>query len=272
MTLQRADGIVQIPALSEGIAPDSEIDIKLIRSINDIENTLVCIGSHDNALDMLANFLKKRYSRYSLSSAHVGSMGGLMAIKKMEAHVAGTHLLDVKTGEYNVPFVQRFLGDIPLRVMNLVYRQQGLIVPKGNPKNIRNMNDLGRDDVVFINRQAGSGTRLLTDKCLRENGIDEKDVKGYDNEEYTHMGVASAVASGTADAGMGILTASIALDLEFVPLAKERYDLVMRNEHLETPVVKALLEIISSDTEFRDSVISLGGYDASDMGETIYKQ
>ncbi len=272
MTLQRADGIIQIPALSEGIAPESNVEVTLIRSKNEIVNTVVCIGSHDNTLDVLTNFLKRRFPSYSLSSAHVGSMGGLMAIKKSDAHVAGTHLLDEETGEYNIPFIQRLLKDVSLKVINLVYRQQGFIVRQGNPKNIKDINDLTREDIIFINRQPGSGTRLLTDKCLREKGINPLNIKGYDKEEFTHMGVASAVASGAADSGMGILTAAIALGLEFIPVAKERYDLVVRGEYFETPMIKTFLQIITFDNEFKDAVFSLGGYDVSDMGEVVYEQ
>jgi len=272
MTLQRADGIIRIPALSEGIAPGSEVDVTLIRSKNEIKNTLVCIGSHDNTLDVLANFLKKRYPSMSLSSAHVGSMGGLMAIKKSEAHIAGTHLFDEITGEYNIPFIQRLLKGIPLKVINLVYRQQGLLVRKGNPKNIQAVDDLVRDDIVFINRQPGSGTRLLTDKCLKESGVSAQAVDGYEKEEFTHMGVASAVASGAADTGMAILTAAIALDLEFIPVTNERYDLVIRNEDFEKPMIQSFLHIITSDDEFRDTVLSLGGYDLRDMGKIVYEQ
>jgi len=272
MTLQRADGIIRVPALSEGIAPGSEVDVMLIRSKNDIKKTLVCIGSHDNTLDVLANFLKKRYPSFSLSSAHVGSMGGLMAIKKSEAHIAGTHLLDEATGEYNIPFIQRLLKGIPLKVMNLVYRKQGLLVRKGNPKNIQTVDDLVRDDVVFINRQPGSGTRLLTDKCLKESGIPAQDVDGYDKEEFTHMGVASAVASGAADTGMAILTAAIALDLEFIPVSNERYDLVIRDDDIGIAMMQAFLHIVTSDNEFRETVLSLGGYDVRDMGKIVYEQ
>jgi putative molybdopterin biosynthesis protein len=272
MTLQRADGIVQIPALNEGIAPDSEVRVTLIRSKKEIENTVVCIGSHDNTLDVLANFLKRRFPNYSLSSAHVGSMGGIMAVKKSEAHAAGTHLLDEKTGEYNIPFIERFLKDLPLKVINLVYRQQGLIVRKSNPKDIQGIDDLTREDAVFINRQPGSGTRLLTDKCLREQGINPIGIKGYDKEEYTHMGIASAVASGAADTGMGILTAAIALGLEFIPIAKERYDLIVKDAYIDSLMIKAFLQIISSDSEFRDAVAALGGYDVSDMGKVVYEQ
>ena len=272
MTLQRADGIVQVPAMSEGIAAETEIDVRLLRSKREIENTIVCIGSHDNALDILANYLKKKFPLYSMSSAHVGSMGGIMAIKKSEAHVAGTHLLDEQSGEYNVAFIRKFLKDVPLKLINLVYREQGLIVRKGNPKNIKNIEDLTRDDVVFINRQPGSGTRLLTDKCLRDKGISPQNIQGYDKEEFTHIGVASAVLSDEADTGMGILTAAIALELDFIPVAHERYDLLIKKEHINTLMIQAFLHIILSDREFRDKVTSLGGYDSRDMGKVMYEQ
>lgn len=271
MSLVRADGIVRIPAMSEGFGAGTEIKVELLRDRREIENTVVCIGSHDNALDLLANILRKKYPKYSLSSAHVGSMGGLMALKKGEAHFAGTHLLDEETGEYNVPFVQRILGDKKMVLMNLVYREQGLMVVKGNPKEISGFIDLTRDDVVFINRQSGAGTRLLTDQYLRQGGISPGDVKGYDREEYTHMGVASAVLSGIADAGMGILASAKALDLDFIPVAKERYDLAIPKEYMKLENVSALIRIIRESREFRETVERLGGYDVTDMGKIIYE-
>ena len=155
MSLVRADGFVRIPAMSEGIGAGTEIDVELMRSKGDIENTIVCIGSHDNALDVLANILKKRFPKFSLSSAHVGSMGGLMALKRGEAHLAGTHLLDEETGEYNVPFIKKLLSEKKIILINLVYREQGLLVLKGNPKNVKGFEDLTRKDVIFVNRQAG---------------------------------------------------------------------------------------------------------------------
>jgi putative molybdopterin biosynthesis protein len=271
MSLVRADGFVRIPAMSEGYGAGTEVSVEMLRSAWEIEKTVVCIGSHDNALDLLANILKKRHPRYSLSSAHVGSMGGLLALKKGEAHMAGTHLLDEETGRYNVPFIQRLLPDRKIVLMNLVYRQQGLIVRKGNPRNIRGFQDLARQDVVFINRQAGAGTRLLTDKHLRELGISPDQVNGYGREEYTHMGVASAVLTGVADTGLGILAAARALELDFIPVAKERYDLAVPVEYTTLGPVSALLEIIKSDREFRNEVEALGGYDISDMGKILYE-
>jgi putative molybdopterin biosynthesis protein len=271
MSLVRADGFVRIPAMSEGIGAGTEINVELIRSKNDIENTIVCIGSHDNALDLLANVLKKRYPGFSLSSAHVGSMWGLLALKRGEAHMAGTHLLDEETGEYNIRFIERLLSDKKIMLINLVYREQGLLVIKGNPKNIKGFEDLTRNDIVFVNRQSGAGTRLLTDKCLRELEINPRDIKGYEREEYTHMGVASAVLTGVADTGLAILASAKALDLDFIPVAKERYDIAIPREFFETEMLQLLIGIIREDAEFREMVTRLGGYDISDMGKVMYE-
>ncbi len=270
MSLVRADGFIRIPAMSEGIGAGADVRVELLRSEHDIGHTIVCIGSHDNALDLLANVLKKRFPKYSLSSAHVGSMAGLMALKRREAHVAGVHLLDEETGEYNVAFIRRLLPDRQMTLINLVYREQGLLVPGGNPKNIRGFSDLTRSDVFFVNRQAGAGTRLLADKCLRELGISTAGVNGYEREEYTHMGVASAVLTGVADTGLAILAAARALGLDFIPVAKERYDLAIPVEYIENDMIKCLLSVIREDNEFRDMVTALGGYDISDMGSVVY--
>jgi putative molybdopterin biosynthesis protein len=271
MSLVRADGFVRIPAMSEGYGAGTDVSVEMLRGTGEIENTVVCIGSHDNSLDLLANTLKRRHPKYSLSSAHVGSMGGLIALKKGEAHIAGTHLLDEETGQYNIPFLRRLLGDRKIVLMNLVYRQQGLIVRRGNPKNINGFQDLAREDIVFINRQSGAGTRLLTDKHLKELGILPDRVKGYGREEYTHMGVASAVLTGVADAGLGILAAARALELDFIPVAKERYDLAVPAEYMVLGPLTALLDIIRSDREFRNEVETLGGYDVSGMGKILYE-
>jgi putative molybdopterin biosynthesis protein len=196
-------------------------------------------------------------------------MGGLMALKRGEAHLAGTHLLDEETGEYNIPFINKLLPDKKIVLINLVYREQGLLVIKGNPKNIRGFEDLTRGDVVFVNRQAGAGTRLLTDKCLGELGIKPKDVKGYDREEYTHMGVASAVLTGVADTGLAILASAVALGLDFIPVAKERYDLAIPEEFFGSEIIQYLVKVIREDVEFKEMVVSLGGYDISDMGKVM---
>ena len=271
MSLVRADGIATVPLSSEGLQAGTEIEVELLRSREDIRNTIVCIGSHDNTLDVLANVVKKKYPQYSLSSAHVGSMGGLMALKRGEAHIAGTHLLDEQTGEYNVSYLRRLLPDRRVVLVNLVYREQGLLVRRGNPKGIRGFSDLVRDDLIFINRQGGSGTRLLLDKALKELGINPALIKGYEREEYTHMAVASAVLTGLADTGLAVDSSAKALDLDFIPVAKERYDLAVPPEHLETGMIAALLDIIRHDEEFRSTVEALGGYDTSDMGKVMYE-
>jgi putative molybdopterin biosynthesis protein len=269
MSLVRADGFIRVPASSEGVAAGQEVAVELLRSAREVENTIVCIGSHDNALDVLANHLKKKHSEFSLSSAHVGSMGGLLALRRGEAHLAGTHLLDEETGEYNVSYLKKLLPDKKTVLVNLVYRTQGFIVLRGNPKSINGFPDLTRSDVVFVNRQAGAGTRLLTDLQLKKLQIDPASVKGYDHEEYTHMAVAAAVLSGAADTGLAVLSAARALGLDFIPVTRERYDLAIPQEFYDTPMMQALLGIIREDTAFRDQIMSMGGYDVSEMGNVI---
>ncbi len=270
MSVVKADGMINIPASSEGYASGSKVDVQLFRGKNEINNTIVCIGSHDNTLDILANILKKNYPEFSMSSAHVGSMGGLMALKKSEAHIAGTHLLDEATGEYNLSFVKKLFQEGSITLINLVYRQQGLMVRKGNPKKIQGFKDLAREDVLFINRQRGSGTRLLLDKHLRDAAISPQSIKGYDREEYTHMAVASAVLTGIADAGLAIYSSAKALGLDFIPVANERYDIAIPSQYIETDMIQILLKLIRVDNEFRETVLSLGGYDIKDMGKVIF--
>jgi len=269
MSLVRADGVLRVPTQSEGIAGGHEVSVELLRASRDIENTIVCIGSHDNALDVLGNFLKKRHPEFSLSSAHVGSMGGLLALKRGEAHFAGTHLLDEATGEYNVSYIKKLIPDKKIVLVNLVYRTQGFIVPKGNPKGIKGFEDLRRGEVVFVNRQAGAGTRLLSDLYLKKLRIDPEAVNGYYHEEYTHMAVAAAVLSGAADTGLAVLSAAQALGLDFVPVAQERYDLAIPQEFYDLPMIQALLGVIREDKEFRERIVGMGGYDVSEMGKVI---
>lgn len=272
MTLVQADGILTVPAASEGLGAGAGVEIELLRSPEEIANTLVFIGSHDNILDVLANLLYRRRPLIRLSSSHVGSMGGIMAIRRGEAHLAGAHLLDEESGEYNVPFIKKMLPDLPLSLVNLAWREQGLLVAKGNPKGIRGFADLRRDDVSFINRQRGAGTRILTDLNLRRLDIAPEEVTGYGREEYTHMTVASAVAGGNADTGLGILAAARALDLDFIPVARERYDLIVPASCAEEGKVAALLEVMRENREFRETVAGLGGYDLKDCGRIIYRQ
>jgi putative molybdopterin biosynthesis protein len=272
MSLVRADGILTIPVGSEGVGAGEKVAVELVRPKAEVDSTLVIIGSHDNILDLIANHLHKERPIIRISSAHVGSMGGIMAIRRNEAHLAGCHLLDEETGEYNVPFLKRFLSTLPLRLINLCYRQQGLIVQKNNPNNIKNFSDIAKKGLVFINRQGGAGTRLLTDKIMRKLSIRPDDITGYDHEEYTHMSVAAAVASGSVDTGMGILAAAKALDLGFIPITEERYDLIIPEQFIADRKVIAVLELMESHKGFHKEILALGGYDLRDCGKIIYQQ
>ncbi len=272
MSLVRADGLLNVPSGKEGIGAGEKVQIELLRPQTEVDSTLVCIGSHDNILDLLANHLHKQRPIVRISSAHVGSMGGIMAIKRGEAHLAGSHLLDEETGEYNISFILRFLKNIPLQLINLCYREQGLIVAKGNPKNVKGFRDIAREKHIFINRQNGAGTRLLTDKVLQDEGIDSSEIVGYDHEEYTHMSVAAAVANGSVDAGLGIRAAANALMLDFVPVAEERYDLIVPRQHLADSKIASVLELIRTNNTFHDAIIALGGYNLRDCGKVMYEQ
>lgn len=271
MSLVRADGLLTVPAGSEGIGAGEKVRIELLRGQSEVDATAVIIGSHDNILDLLANHLHKRRPIIRISSAHVGSMGGIMAIRRGEAHLAGSHLLDEATGEYNVSFLKRFLAQIPLQLINLCHREQGLIVAKGNPKNISTFKDIATGGHSFINRQNGAGTRLLTDKVLRDQGIEPTAINGYSHEEYTHMNVAAAVANGSVDCGMGIRAAANALGLDFVPVAEERYDLIVPKAYLSDSRILAILDLLNHDQEFHRGILALGGYSLRDCGKVLYE-
>jgi putative molybdopterin biosynthesis protein len=268
MSLVRADGIVRIPRGEEGFDAGALVPVSLLRSPGSVSRTIVAIGSHDLTLDLLADEMGQRYPGRRLSSANVGSLGGLLALSRGEAHLAGSHLLDEETGEYNVPYIRRILPDTPVVLLGFVQREQGLIVPKGNPKGIQGLADLTRPDVVTINRQRGAGTRVLLDYRLKLAGIDPRAIQGYERQEFTHLAVAAAVASGAADCGMGILAAARALGLDFVPLDSERYDLVIPAEHYRSERLSPLLEIIRSPA-FAARVRTLGGYATPRIGEVL---
>ena len=265
-SLVRADGIVIVPSGSQGVPAGEKVSVRLYRTPKEIERTIFAIGSHDISLDVMAQFLAVHDRR--LASANVGSLGGLVALRRGEAHLAGAHLLDPESGEYNLPYIRQYLPDVPVRVIALVGREQGLMVPRGNPKAIKSLNDLTNPEVSMINRQRGAGTRILLDYHLAEADLKSEDIQGYEQEEFTHLAVAAAVASGRADCGLGIAAAAQALDLDFIPLFKERYDLIIPKETLESALISPVMSVLE-DPSFRGMVASLPGYDLSPMGKII---
>jgi putative molybdopterin biosynthesis protein len=242
------------------------IQVRLYRSTKEIERTIFCIGSHDLTLDLLAQFLAEHDRRFV--SANVGSQGGLISLRRGEAHLAGSHLLNPETGEYNISYIRQYMPGIPVKVLALVGREQGLIVKKGNPKGIKSLEDLTRSEVQFVNRQRGAGTRVLLDYHLNRVSIAPERIVGYSQEEYTHLGVAAAVASGRADCGLGIAAAAQALELEFIPLFQERYDLVIPKPFPEGDLLAPLLGLLA-ERRFQAAVAQLPGYDVSVMGRTV---
>ncbi len=267
-SLTRANGIFRIPAASEGETCASEVDVALLVPRAQVEETILCTGSHDLCLDVLGNLLNQRRPAHPLASTHVGSLGGIMALRQGMCHLAGSHLLDPADGSYNINYIRKYLAGRDIRIVTLVHREQGFIVARGNPKNIRSVHDLYDNGISFINRQAGSGTRVLLDYELGRHHLDPEGIDGYRQDEYTHMAVAVAVLSGKADTGLGIQSAARALDLDFVPLAEERYDLLIPGELFATPMIQAVLETIDTPA-FQQAAAGMGGYSTRDTGKII---
>ncbi|MBE3554619.1 MAG: molybdopterin biosynthesis protein, partial [Thermicanus sp.] len=269
MSLVRADGLLRIPPSHLGYEQGEEAEIELYRPVEEIERSILITGSHDLSLDLLQSHLRRRDPSRHLISSHVGSMGGILAIQKGEAHVAGIHLFDEKTGSYNIPFLEKYLKGKEAVLVHLAYRTQGWIVAKGNPHKINDVTDIVNKRLIYINRQRGAGTRLLFDDLLRKKGISRAEVYGYEQEALSHLSVAVAVKGGAADVGLGIYSAAKVMDLDFIPVAEEHYELLFLKEFYESEAGKLLIEMITS-SDFRQELESLGGYDLRDAGKVVY--
>jgi putative molybdopterin biosynthesis protein len=267
-SLAKADGIIEIPAISEGLSASQPATVSLLRPLKTINGAILAIGSHDNALALIDGLLRRRDPKLSLTSAHVGSLGGLLALGKGLTHIAGCHLLG-EDGTYNQEAIRRFLPGRGVTLIRLVERSQGLMVLRGNPLKIVSLADLTRPEVTMVNRQKGSGTRALLDYELRKSGLDPQSVRGYEDEEFTHLNVAAAVAGGRAQVGLGVLAAAMALGLEFIPLGWEEYDLAILKRDLNDPKIQVLLEIIRGP-EFQKEAGALGGYGFKRTGAEVF--
>jgi putative molybdopterin biosynthesis protein len=267
-SLVRADGLVLIPTEVEGRHAGDEVDVSLLRSLPEVEGTIVVIGSHDPILDLAASELRNRDPRVSLASTNVGSLGGLLALRDGLCHLAGSHLLEPDTGEYTIPQVDQLLAGRDIAIVRLVHREQGLIVAPGNPLGLGAIADLATPEVRYVNRQRGAGTRVLLDYELQRAGIDAASLRGYSREEPTHLGVAAAISAGRADCGLGVQAAARAFGLGFVPVAREPYDLVLERTVAESDRLAPLWALMET-SQFRSAVEALGGYDASEMCRRI---
>jgi putative molybdopterin biosynthesis protein len=268
-SLVRADGLLVVPAGLEGHHAGEQVRVQLLRGLAEIGRTIVAIGSHDLVLDVAASALRAADPLVTLASSNVGSLGGLVALRDGLCHIAGSHLLDPDTGEYTLPYVDRLFGDdADIAVIRLVHRDQGLMVASGNPLGIAGIDDLTRPDLRYVNRQRGAGTRVLLDHELNRRGLDATRISGYSREEHTHLGVAAAVAAGRADTGMGILAAARAFGLDFIPIAREPYDLVLRASTVDDELLAPLWALLQS-SDFRAEVESLGGYSCAETGRRI---
>ena len=266
MSLVRADGFCIIPQNSEGYEAGETVEVELYKNLDEIENTLVSIGSHDMIMDVIGDMMASQYHNLFLSSTHVGSMGGLMALQRGETVIAPTHLLNEADGRYNEAVLKQLFGSGRVALIKGVSRIQGIMVKKGNPLNIQSVEDLTK--VRYVNRQRGAGTRVLLDYKLKQAGIRPEEIDGYDKEAATHMAVAALVASEEMDAGMGIRPAADAMGLDFIEAGMEEYDFAIDRQNLQLPQVQAFLEILRSPA-FHEKLAELGAYGWEQAGTVI---
>lgn len=267
-SFMKADGILEVPQGTEGYEAGEEVQVRLLSTPEKLQNTLVVIGSHDPLLDEVADMMHRADPTVFMSSSHVGSMGGIMAIRRGEAHAGGCHLLDTETGVYNLSFLKKYFPNGGIRLVRCVGRQQGLMLAKGNPLDIKEFADIAKNGVRYVNRQKGSGTRVLMDYLCEQYAVNVSDIYGYEREELTHTSVAAQIANGSADAGMGIYSAAQLYDLDFLPICIEEYDLIIPDHAWETSVVQQLIATLKSPA-FREKVLAVGGYTVDHPGEII---
>lgn len=253
----KASGILEIPQNREGIEAGEKVTVRLLTDRKSIENALIITGSHDPIIDEIADMLKNSGYAFNVSSSHVGSMGAITAIKNGQAHLGAIHLLDEESGEYNTAYVEKYFPSGEAVLVKGVNRIQGLMVQKGNPKNIKEFADVSK--CRYVNRQRGSGTRILCDHLIGKNGMNARDIEGYANEEFTHTAVAALISSGNADAGLGIFSAAKMYGLDFIPICNEEYDFLINKKYIDSPQVRAFLNVLYSE-EFKLRTVRLGGY------------
>lgn len=258
-SFMKADGILKVPQGLEGYENGTQVRVRLLRPLEELQNNLVAIGSHDPLLDEISEIMKRTWNDCAINSSHVGSLGGIMAIRRGEAHIAGIHLLDETTGEYNRTYIKKYFPNGGVRLIECVKRSQGLMMAKGNPKNISSIKDLLEPGIRYVNRQKGSGTRVLFDYLCRKEGIDSGNIYGYDREEYTHTSVAALIAAGSADVGLGIYSAAKLYDLDFLPICDEQYDLLIPDFAWDTPIIRRLIDTLQSN-DFLLRLKQMGGY------------
>ena len=267
-SLVEADGLARIPRFHEGVDRGGRLQVSLYQPLSLIERTLLIMGSHDPMLDLLATHFRAQSASQRLVSVNVGSLGGLIALRRGEAHIAGCHLFHPDSASYNIPYLQRYGPNEPVELVTFAAREQGLILPSGNPNGIASVADLR--GARFVNRQRGAGTRLLFDHLLAQHEISADEIAGYEREEYTHLAVAAAVADGIGDCGMGLRGAAEALGLDFIGLVWERFDLAIPQRHLETEAIQALLEVLRSDA-FKRELGAQSGYRSEETGQVVSK-
>ena len=271
MSLVRADGMLRVPPSHDRLRVGQKITLELLPSLRDARNTALMTGTYDICIDILKNLLEKKTQGVTLHSSNTGSIEGLRILKQRLAHFSGIHVFDEETGTFNIATVRKHLHSLPLVLINLFRRKIGFLVRGGNPKNITSLNDLTRKDVTVVNRQRGSGTRTIMEYQLSRNSIPPQALNVYKSEARTHISLASIIASGLADTGIGILPAAKALNLDFIPLFLENFDIVIPRRHLNDFSLQAILDLIASE-DFKNEVEVMGGYDLSFAGQITYEQ